>query len=383
MPRRALQPNADYALTVDGDLQFADGRRLGRSLTFAVHTSGYENAAPVLTLRAPLDGADQVPANLRAILGATTRALSSLDFVLSDDDGGAMALVGAADPACDGCFTIALPEPLAEGRHYQLAAAEGVVGPDGQAPFGQPPGFGTGPARLGALTIDGLLVDASDGCVVARFGTAVATWARLCVDAACADDGPLISHELAVVSAAPSEIDLTAVDETTRPAAMVSVDPPPVSELSLRITEVLSNPLGARLSRQFVELQNLGSTPVALGGLLLGDDNGASPLPDALLGAGQVGVIVPSGFASAAGEDPDPAPGSLVVVLPVGHLGGNGLRVAGESVWLATPDGAMISRMTATPRTHKGQSRMRVGACDVAASVVATPSGTSTPGVVP
>jgi len=314
---------------------------------------------------------------------------SSLEVADAGDGSIVQRVDGLPDPDCADCLLAPLGETLEVGRRYVIRAAPGVVADDGSAPFGDPPSFSTGPARATPLVIEGLDLSATDGCVVARFATAVAARAHLCVGADCVVGAVQRAHELALpLSAVPGpmvQVSLRAWDETTRPGADLHLDLDAPSPLPLRISEVLSRPLAANLVRQFVEVVNLGAEPIELGGLLLSDERGALSLPAATLGAGQVAVLAPRGFSLAGGLDPAPAPSALVVEVAVGHLGANGLKVGGETVSLGEPGGRSISRFSRWPVTVAGQSvaRLLPAACDVSTNVLQTPGATSTPGVVP
>jgi hypothetical protein len=144
---------------------------------------------------------------------------------------------------------------------------------------------------------------------------------------------------------------------------------------------VLAHPRLGRLTQQFVEVRNRGGAPVALGGLELHDEAGFNVLPAATLGPGAYALIVPAGFAAIDGADPPPDGKALLVRVAERHLGGNGIREAGEQVALLEPDGRAVSRFsTSDLRLATGQSAHRVAACDRAASYAPTPGGTATPG---
>jgi hypothetical protein len=208
----------------------------------------------------------------------------------------------------------------------------------------------------------------------------VDTTGRLCVGDACISDAPARQHELALPTPpGDAEAQLSAWDETTLPPASAEVTLS-VSSVPLRITEVLTDPLGSRLAHQFVELFNTGAAPVELSGLILSDPEGKDALPPLTVGPGAYALVVPDGYAPD-GLDPSPSPGAVIAPISDGRLGGRGLRVAGEPVWIEDGAGHTITRWGGYPITlARGQSVTRVGACDVAASFAPTPSGGATPG---
>jgi len=399
-PRRALETSSRYTLVLTSRLELGAAgasRPLRRAVVMGFATSDGSDAAPVLSLLQPADGALAVPANLAALRVRWSQPVSSPGLVLTDADDGSIVhrFDAVSDPECDTCLTAPLPSTLEVGRRYVVHGGVGVVGVSdgpgaGQLPFGDPPGFSVGPARTNPLVVEGLEVSATDGCVVARFATAIAARASLCVGAACVSGGVERSHELALLlpdaSGAPTlSVSLRAWDETTRPPADEQHDIAAGSGLPLRITEVLARPHGGQLARQFVELVNAGATPIELAGLSLSDERGPTPLPPGMLQPGQLAVIAPKGFALAAGLDPAPDPSALVLELGATHLGDNGLKVSGETVTISDLGGKTISRFSVWPSTSVGQSvvRLQPGGCDVHANVIASVGGRSSPGRLP
>lgn len=394
-PRRALAPEARHTLALAPRLVVGDRvrRPIGRPLLYALVTHGLAEAAPVVTLVDPPDGAAGVPANLARVRVAVSRPVAP-DFSLVDDTGARFPLeVGEAQPAGDGgvAFTLALPGALTPGRTVRLVAGPGARAADGSAPFGDPPALSIGAPREGAVTIDGVTVETGDGCVVARLSSPLPVEARLCVGASCVAAGARTAHELALRlpasalddDAAPFAAVLQAWDETRRPPARAVVAVAPPSPLPLVVSEVLGNPLGApRLARQLVEIAHVGATPLEVDGLRLADDNGASALPLLTIAPGEVIVLVPRGAPSLPpGPDAPIAPGARVVEVAATHLGGNGLRIGGETVRLEDAAGRVVSRLPGLGAAP-GQSVRRVArdACAVRDAVAVTASGSATPG---
>src|SRR5205807_4584560 len=134
----------------------------------------------------------------------------------------------------------------------------------------------------------------------------------------------------------------------------------PVSTAMLSITEVLAAPLGPRPAQEFVELYNLGATPVALAGLSLHDAAGANALPPSTLASGGLALLVPRGYSLDDGLDPRPAPGALLLRIADGGLGGHGLRAGGERLWIEDSDGRTVSAWDPPAQpTAPGQSMVR------------------------
>jgi hypothetical protein len=355
-PRRALEPQARYTLVVGPALRVG-GTPLGRAVVRAFSTG--DASAPVVTLIDPEDGAAGVVRNLRAVHFVAMSAVSLVD------DAGMSVASHSSDPG-----TLLLDEPLAANAHYALVA-------DGA--FGDPPGFSTGSElRTAAPALTGVELESADRCFVARLVSDRAASASLCIADRCASDGPSLEHELGLPLAGASAWSLSAGDESTAPAAMRAgqASPPP---LPIVITEVLTDPRGPRLRQQFVELTNLGDAAAALGGLVLKTASGADPLPPSTLPPHGNPIVVTRDFADD-GVDPSPAPSAVIVKLDVGRLGGAGLHVDGEPVWIETASGTLITRWGGWPIAHdRGQSFHRTTplACDVRASFS---TGPPTPG---
>lgn len=384
-PRRALDPDSRYTLYL-GPKLVAGGQRLGKPVALAVDTGGLDRAAPIVILDAPADGAVDVPRNLRAVRLHFSRPVSNpLEVALADDAGAPLASRASADG--DG-VRLDLEAPFDAGAHYQVRAGPDVADAEGRAVFGDPPGFmAGGELRSGAVVLHALDAPASDRCVVVRFATDEPTWSEVCVADRCAVDGPLRAHEAVLafggaLDGSPLGLRARAWDETTRPAADQRSTVAAPAALALSLTEVLTRPLGPRTRQQFVELYNSGAQAIDLGALSLHTASGSNALPSLLLPPGGYAVVVPSGYTPGAGGDPAPAAGALLVRLDDARLGGRGIKVAGEPVWIEDTQARVVSRWGGYPLAlQPGQSVTRApGSCDVAASFQPTPSGGSTPG---
>ncbi len=168
----------------------------------------------------------------------------------------------------------------------------------------------------------------------------------------------------------------------------------------LAISEVLANPLGPEPAAEFVELVALeaGSTeglwiadqpwPEIEAALADGEAEG-DPLPEAWLEAGEVAIVVASGYPGAIepGDptDPAPEPGArwLVVDASIGH---GGLKNAGEVISLYRADPPqLVSSYGDWLEAESGVSAVRLHpqACDSAAAWRPHPEGRSGPGRLP
>lgn len=126
----------------------------------------------------------------------------------------------------------------------------------------------------------------------------------------------------------------------------------------LVITEVLANPIGVEPAQEWVEIYNDGLASAALSGWTFEDISGAVALPDAVLGPGQLALIVSDAYDPASEHDPSPPSGVLLLRVPV--LGGNGLNNQGEPLTLRDPNGEIASRFPPLPKPKPGRSVMRI-----------------------
>jgi hypothetical protein len=370
MPRRALQPNARHTLVVGAGLR-AGGSALGRPLVKGFVTGSLAEAAPVLSLVDPPDGAAEVIRNLRAIAVKWSKPMPAARFAILRDD-------GLAWPSHTDGLRIVLDRALEAGRRWTVQAD--VLDAEGRAPYGDPPRFSTGSElRRGPPPLDGLQLEVADRCLVARFATDHDTWAELCTGDRCRDDDrPAATHALgAPLAEAEEGWSLRVWDESTAPPARREgvVHMPPVP---LVLTEVLTEPRGERLAQQWAEFFNVGDGPVELGGLRLCTAGGCDILPQASLPSGEYAVVVGAAFADD-GLDAMPAPGAVVVRLGNQRLGGRGIRGGGEPLWLEDGGGTLITRWGGWPALlSPGQSLTRQPYnCDLPASFR---PGPATPG---
>jgi hypothetical protein len=144
------------------------------------------------------------------------------------------------------------------------------------------------------------------------------------------------------------------------------------------LSEVLANPLGAEPDEEWVELLNDSTVPADLTGYVLKDADGSTPLPAAQLAPGAFALVVNQPFVEDDGQDPAPAPGTMI--LRVSKLGKGGLKNSGEPLSLVAPDGAVVSRMPAVPKTKAGQSLARVTPESPDGDMASFAAGAPTPG---
>jgi hypothetical protein len=113
------------------------------------------------------------------------------------------------------------------------------------------------------------------------------------------------------------------------------------------ITEVAADPVGAEPSQEFVEIMNIGSAPVDLTGWMIDDNsdaNGDLIAGGAVLGGGEIALLVAPGFDPSSPDDPAPPPDAVIVRLAT-SIGSNGLKNGdAESVELYDDTGILKSQ---------------------------------------
>jgi hypothetical protein len=174
----------------------------------------------------------------------------------------------------------------------------------------------------------------------------------------------------------------------------------------VRITEVLANPSGPEPHAEFVELL-AGPDGADLDGLFLadvsinelraawlaGDEPAGDPQPSVSLDAGELAIIVASGWTSDPDhdhKDPPPPPHTRLLVVDA-SLAAGGLKNAGErlTLWTNTEVGptaiATYGNWIDTGATaHNGRSVIAgADACDLPDRWRSHPQGRSTPGQLP
>jgi hypothetical protein len=121
------------------------------------------------------------------------------------------------------------------------------------------------------------------------------------------------------------------------------------------LNEVLANPAGPEPDAEWLELVNDSDRPTSLSDLWLEDSSGHVRLPDAVLGPGEIALIVGDGFRTSGVDVPVP---DGVRLLRVPSLGARGLSNQGEGLLLVGPEG-VVSRFPLLPAPHAGQSLAR------------------------
>jgi hypothetical protein len=308
--------------------------------------------APSLELLAPLPGRQDVPPNLASLVLRDPGALPAPPpLVLRAGDGTTVLLAepaGAPCPAQDGaCYHAALAAPLVPGVLYALELGGGGV----------IAGFTTGASgdHVAPAVIDAAVTVSGD-CVRVRATTDEPARSALVLRQ---QDGPPDQEETIVGPAGTTSFDFPARIVRLRAQAVavvalwdlagnraeagpVAVQLPPASP-PLVITEVLANPAGPETTQEYVELRNLGESPVSLAGLALADDAGADALPPVEIAPGAYALVVAADFVAEGEGAKDPAPRAGTTLVPVaGRLGKDGLGPK-EGVRLRAADGAVLS----------------------------------------
>jgi hypothetical protein len=130
---------------------------------------------------------------------------------------------------------------------------------------------------------------------------------------------------------------------------------PPMPHVVLN--EVFANPIGPEPAQEWVEIVNDGAVPAELGGYVLVDVGGETPLPSVTLAPGGFALIVNEAFVE--DNDYDPKPASSAQILRVPELGHAGLSNAGEPLTLRDAGGVAVSRFPSGPSSKAGMSVAR------------------------
>jgi hypothetical protein len=123
----------------------------------------------------------------------------------------------------------------------------------------------------------------------------------------------------------------------------------------LVLNEVLANPAGPEPDGEWIELVNDSARPASLSGLWLEDSSGHVQLPDAVLGPGEMALIVSDRFRASGLDVPVP---QSVRLLRVPSLGARGLSNQGEGLLLVGSEG-VVSRFPLLAAAHAGHSLAR------------------------
>lgn len=153
------------------------------------------------------------------------------------------------------------------------------------------------------------------------------------------------------------ELDVVTVDRFGRTQREKFAAKMNASSAHVVLNEVLANPVGPEPHQEWVELYNDGKVETSLGGYRILDIGGDTVLPDILLPAGQLAVVVSEKFVADDEVDVPPAPNAILVRVPA--LGKSGLSNSGELLRLVDPEGHTISRFPALPKPKAGQSVSR------------------------
>jgi hypothetical protein len=294
------------------------------------------------------------------------------------------------------CYAFPLAAPVDPGR-YRVAGPAGAFFDDGRpVPSATTSAFDVEP-DLDATppVVEPPLVETVGDCVRVRFNSDEPVRASLVVRAAGVERTLAAGEGTTTVDLATrldgltpgimGELVVRAVDwagnvgeSPPLPLAIPPVEPP------LVITEVLANPVGPEASQEFVELRNLGTTPVDLEGMLIEDATGRDPLPPATLAPGAFAVIVPAAYNVLDGRDP-PVRTTAMLLRVEGRIGRDGIGNAGEAVRLRAKTGEVLSRyggwvdVSASAWTGHSVQRQPQDACDAPSAWTTHPQA-PTPG---
>ncbi|HEY3355355.1 MAG TPA: lamin tail domain-containing protein [Polyangia bacterium] len=399
-PSVPLRYGARHTLLVGGAVRAADdGRPLAGPLAYGFVTEPAAAGAPTMRLVAPADGGS-APPNLRRMWIALSEAvaLPAGAFALS---GPAAPAVVAGDPIGCGhglCVPLDVAGRLQPGGEYRLAVAAGITdaaGRDLVEPEQAPAFRADGADDRIAPVIGQVEPTAADGCLVVRWVSSEPADSRLtatlgAVSLTVHDPTPVILHEVGVRLPPGGGVArfLAASADLAALAAEAGASVPIADLPRVAITELLPNPHGPEPAQEWVELRNLGATPVALAGFVLAAGPGIqSALPPAVLPPGGYAVVGGASYDPFQGEDPPPAPGAVVIHVSDGRVAG-GLTNAGEALTLSDGAGRLVSRyggyLDVGSQDTEGHSVVRVGqdACDVRTSFVLS-EGAPTPGTGP
>ena len=134
---------------------------------------------------------------------------------------------------------------------------------------------------------------------------------------------------------------------------------PPLAPVA--ISEVRADPRGPEPAQEYVELANLGTDPVDLGGFTLADrpDREGDAFPEGtVLAAGARALVVADGFDPSSADDDRVPPG--VALIRVGtSLGSGGLTNAGEPLFLRDTEGRRVSAAPAMAAPDAGACIVR------------------------
>jgi len=307
----------------------------------------------------PPAGATDVPVNLAAIV------LRLPAPVLWGSEGvriceGASARVPSGSPAeesCTGgvCYRVPLTGTLPAGAACSIAFgagnedASGTVLPAGVVGiFDTAAVVDTAPPVLSEVS-----VATAGPCLAVRFSTdepaaGVVTVTAAGIEVSSGAGVGQTAFDLAVSlaglpPAASATVVVSATDRAGNVAASAALPfqtPPALPPIA--VTEVLANAAGPEPAQEYVELRNLGSEAVPLGGLRLEDSKGGDDLPPEVLAPGAYALVVTSTYDPAQGQDPAPRAGTLLVRVD-SRLGSDGLSNGGEAVKLVQGDSVVSS----------------------------------------
>lgn len=429
-PARALAPHTRHSLVVfardASGAPLVDAAGLPAPWRRDLVTAGEGSSGPEARLVSPPPGAAGVPPNIARVDTEFARPVAldpsaTLELAAADD---AVALV---DPTpCPGwvpglCVRWRLAAPLRPNTRYEPAGGtlrdlldRPAITPGTPARFTTAAAVDTAPPALTAtFAVRGPCLYAD---LTAAEPLALDLAAGLAHDLAVTGGGPVrLAVRLADVDpdlAPGAEISgvLTAADLADNRRELpftVAVDTSaPLGRPPLGIAEILANPRGPEPRQEFIELADPreGGAPAEWPDLFLadrewpavaaalaaGDDPPGDPLPAFQVAPGARVLVVAAGYDPADGEDPPPAPGTVLLRVDA-SLGAGGLKNAGEPLtlyaWSGDPPALLASYgnfVASDAADHAGRSVVAdPAACDVPRAWASHPYGAAAPGVAP
>jgi hypothetical protein len=331
-------------------------------------------AATAPRLVVPPADAVGVPTNLRRVIVAAPSDPGPL--ALAPAGVRTAALSGPLTCGAPACAGLELETLLLPNAHYEVVAGTARL------PFqtGSGPDLAAPTVRIVEIVAEGrcaLLRAAADEPVTVELrdarGRALAT-----------RDVAALDVEISAVAGQGPELILAVTDLAGHFTGTSIPYTPTRDPAPLVITEVLSHPKGPQPAQEWVELHNVGSSPLATDGFVLTAASGSDPLPAAFVPGGGFALVVPAGFSPDDGVDARPAPGAALLRLGSTTLGKGLPDGAGVPVELRDGAAQLVSRyggyIDTSPHGAAGTSAARVAdeACDARSAW--RPSRPPTPG---
>ncbi|MCB9557728.1 MAG: lamin tail domain-containing protein [Deltaproteobacteria bacterium] len=366
-------------------LQLAEGEQL-----WDCFTDGPDSGRPVARLLRPKDGSANNPRNLRRVVvrfSAPLKVAGSRWLSLRSEHGEQIyGTIDAADEYCPGtdvgsCYGLAIAAPLAAQTTYAVDVDPSVQDIYGRAVLiaaEQAGRFAVGAELDRAAPSGQVSFASSDGCLVIEVNASEVCDARFSIGEREAFSADQRMHRFTLPDwGSPSNHgQLSLSDAAGNVTPYVLALPLMGPAVSLMISEVLANPIGAESRREWIELTNFGRTSIDLAGFLIDDNDdgvGVITLPGHVLAPAATVLVVGPSF------DRTTVPAG-VALLPVRRS--LALANRGEALILRDPLGRRISSFLGLSSQTEGNSLQRSSAqrCDIAENWI---EGPPTPGVAP